>query len=111
MVYLSEVSHRWIAQFHKQLKNMNLTLNEVIAEADARILCWYLNTTNQMQIARITNIPNWYFERTVFPGERFFFEALPQAQLEVCRSAETGAVVCERILCDRLRVEELSTAD
>ncbi len=90
---------------------MNLTLNEVIAERDTRILCWYLNTTDKMQIARITNIPNWYFERTVFPGERLLFEALPSAQLEVCRCTQTGAIVCERILCDRLRVEELSTAD
>ncbi|MEG4944481.1 DUF1830 domain-containing protein [Microcoleus sp. F4-D5] len=90
---------------------MNFTMNQVISEREARILCWYLNNTNQVQIARITNIPNWYFERTVFPGERFLFEALPEAQLEVCRSAETGAIVCERILCDRLRVEELSKAD
>ena len=90
---------------------MNLTLNEVISECDARILCWYLNSTSQVQIARITNIPNWYFERTVFPGERFLFEALPEAQLEVCRSTETGGVVCERTLCDRLRVEELSAAE
>jgi hypothetical protein len=64
-----------------------------------------------VQIARITNIPNWYFERTVFPGERFLFEALPEAQLEVCRSTETGGIVCERTLCDRLRVEELSAAE
>lgn len=90
---------------------MNLTLDEVISAGHARILCWYLNTTNKVQIARITNIPNWYFERTVFPGERFLFEALPEAQLEVCRNAETGAIVCERILCDRLRVEEFSMAD
>jgi hypothetical protein len=90
---------------------MNLTLNEVISEPHAPILCWYLNTTSQVQIARITNIPNWYFERTVFPGERFLFEALPEAQLEVCRSTETGGIVCERTLCDRLRVEELSTAE
>ena len=90
---------------------MNLTLNQVTSERDTRILCWYLNTTNKVQIARITNIPNWYFERTVFPGERFLFEALPSAQLEVCRSVETGGIVCERILCDRLRVEELSTPD
>ncbi|MEG4059034.1 MULTISPECIES: DUF1830 domain-containing protein [unclassified Microcoleus] len=90
---------------------MNLTLTQVISEGHTRILCWYLNNTSKVQIARITNIPNWYFERTVFPGERFLFEALPEAQLEVCRSADTGAIVCERILCDRLRVEELSTAD
>ena len=86
-------------------------MNEVISERDTRILCWYLNTTNKVQIARITNIPNWYFERTVFPGERFLFEAVPEAQLEVCRSVETGAIVCDRILCDRLRVEEFSIAD
>jgi Domain of unknown function (DUF1830) len=90
---------------------MNLTLNQVTSEGQGRILCWYLNTTNQVQIARITNIPNWYFERTVFPGERLLFEALPQAELQVCRSAQTGAIVCEGILCDRLRVEELITAD
>lgn len=90
---------------------MYLTLNEVTSERQARILCWYLNTTNQVQIARITNIPNWYYERTVFPGERLLFEAVPSAELEVCRSAQTGGIVCDRILCDRLRVEELSTAD
>lgn len=64
-----------------------------------------------MQIARITNIPNWYFERTVFPGERFLFEALPEAQLEVCRNTDTGVVVCERISCDRLKVEEINATD
>lgn len=90
---------------------MNLTMTELSSETSVRILCWYMNTSSKLEIARITNIPNWYFERTVFPGERFLFEALPEAQLEVCRSTETGGIVCERILCDRLRVEELSTAD
>jgi hypothetical protein len=74
-------------------------------------MCWYINTTSKMQIARITNIPNWYFERTVFPGERFLFEALPEAQLEVCKTTDTGVVVCERIACDRLQVEEIGATD
>ncbi|MEG5000974.1 DUF1830 domain-containing protein [Microcoleus sp. B4-D4] len=90
---------------------MNLTMNEVISEQSTRILCWYLNNTSQVQIARITNIPNWHFERTVFPGERFLFEAVPEAKLEIWTAAETGGVACEPILCDRLQVEELSTAD
>lgn len=84
------------------------TINETISDPGMRILCWYVNTTSKLQIARITNIPNWYFERTVFPGERLLFEALPEAQLEVCRSVETGAIVCERILCARLQVDEVS---
>jgi hypothetical protein len=84
------------------------TITEVISDPAMRILCWYINTSSKIQIARITNIPNWYFERTVFPGERLLFEALPEAELEVCRSVETGAIVCERILCARLQVEEVS---
>lgn len=75
-----------------------------------RILCLYVNTSNKIQIARITNIPNWYFERTVFPGERLLFEALPEAQLEVCKSVEAGAIVCDRIVCTRLQVEEVSNS-
>jgi len=86
-------------------------MSELSSETSVRILCWYMNTSSKLEIARITNIPNWYFERTVFPGERLLFEAVPEAQLEVCRTVETGAVVCERILCDRLQVEEVSTAD
>jgi hypothetical protein len=87
---------------------MNSTIAEPNYETSDRILCWYMNASNKMQIARITNIPNWYFEKTVFPGERLLFEAFPEAQLEICRTADTGAVVCERILCDRLQVEEAS---
>lgn len=90
---------------------MSLTSNSVTSEPSVRIMCWYINTTSKMQIARITNIPNWYFERTVFPGERFLFEALPEAQLEVCKTTDTGVVVCERIACDRLQVEEIGATD
>ena len=68
MLYLVEASHRWIAQFHKQVKKMNLTLNEVISEHHAPILCWYLNTTSQVQIARITNIPIGILSGRFFQG-------------------------------------------
>ncbi|MFM9268600.1 DUF1830 domain-containing protein [Tychonema sp. BBK16] len=59
----------------------------------------------------VKNIPDWYFERTVFPGERLLFEAQPEAELEVWMSTERSAIVCDRILCDRLQVEEASTVD
>ncbi|MEZ2227496.1 MAG: DUF1830 domain-containing protein [Microcoleus anatoxicus] len=90
---------------------MNLTINSVNSDPSVKILCWYINTTNKIQIARITNIPDWYFERTVFPGERLLFEAPQHAELEVSRSTESGAIVCDRIGCDRLQVEEVSTLD
>ena len=85
---------------------MTLTLDRLPSEVSGRILCWYINDTSAMQIARITNIANWYFERAVFPGERLLFEALPEAELEIWQIVETGAVGFDKILCDRLRVME-----
>jgi hypothetical protein len=72
-------------------------------------LCCYVNATSKIQIARITNIPNWYFERVVFPGQRLVFEAMPQALLEI-HSGMMSAIIADTIPCDRLRVEmELET--
>lgn len=85
---------------------MTLTLDRLPLELSGRILCLYVNNTSTMQIARIVNIASWYFERTVFPGERLLFEALPEAELEIWKSTETGVVELDRTLCDRLRVQE-----
>lgn len=72
------------------------------------ILCWYVNTTSQVQVLRIANIPNWYFERTVFPGERFFFESFPDAELEVYQKIDPQSMACEKLLCETLQVQEES---
>jgi len=66
------------------------------------ILCCYVNATNQIQIARITNIPNWYFERVVFPGQRLVFETLPDAHLEIHTGMMASAILSDKIPCDRL---------
>jgi hypothetical protein len=71
-----------------------------------RILCCYVNATSQIQIARITNIPNWYFERVVFPGQRLVFEALPKALLEIHTGMMATAILSDTIPCDRLYVDE-----
>lgn len=70
------------------------------------ILCCYVNATSQIQIARITNIANWYFERVVFPGQRLVFEALPEALLEIHTGMMASAILSDTIPCDRLQVEE-----
>lgn len=72
----------------------------------ARILCCYVNATSMIQIARIANIPNWYFERIVFPSERLLFEALPEAQLEIYTSVTPSEIRLDRILCKCLRINE-----
>lgn len=71
------------------------------------ILCCYINGTNKIQVARITNIPNWYFERVVFPGQRLVFEALPQAQLEIHTGMMASAILSDRISCEELQVCEI----
>ena len=69
-------------------------------------LCCYVNATSQIQIARITNIPNWYFERVVFPGQRLVFEAMPQAMLEIHTGMMASAILSDTIPCDRLRISD-----
>jgi hypothetical protein len=66
------------------------------------VLCCYVNATNQIQVVRITNIVNWYFERVVFPGQRLVFEALLDAMLEIHTGMMASAILSETIPCDRL---------
>jgi hypothetical protein len=70
-----------------------------------KILCCYVNATSKIQVARITNIQNWYFERVVFPGQRLIFEALPTAQLEIHCGMMASAILSDTIPCDRLQIE------
>ena len=70
-----------------------------------KILCSYKNKTPTVQIIRITNIPNWYFERVVFPGELLLFEALPEAVLEIYSSDEARPILSERLIGDWLKIK------
>ncbi|MBD2180849.1 DUF1830 domain-containing protein [Planktothrix sp. FACHB-1355] len=70
------------------------------------ILCCYVNATSKVQIARICNIPNWYFERVVFPGQRLVFETMPEAVLEIHSGMMASAILSDKIPCDRLRVND-----
>lgn len=70
------------------------------------ILCCYVNATSQIQIARITNIANWYFERVVFPGQRLVFEAMTEALLEIHTGKMASSILSDKIPCDRLCVDE-----
>jgi Domain of unknown function (DUF1830) len=84
---------------------MTQTLDTLATGSANPILCCYVNTSNQIQIARITDIPNWYFERVVFPGQRLLFEAPAVAQLEIHSSGTASAILTDRIACDRLQVK------
>lgn len=80
------------------------TLNSLNYQGSSQILCYYKNTTSQIQIARILNITNWYFERVVFPGEQLMFEAVPEAELEIHTGKAVERISADTIICDRLQV-------
>jgi hypothetical protein len=76
-------------------------------DKDGSILCCYVNATSQIQIARITNVPNWYFERVVFPGQRLVFEADPSAILEIHSGMMASAILSDTIPCQRLALQKI----
>ena len=76
------------------------------ASTSSKIICCYVNATSKIQVVRVTNIPCWYFERVVFPGQRLVFEALPGALLEIHTGMMASAILSDSIPCSRLRVHD-----
>lgn len=79
-------------------------LDPLAADQPDSIVCCYVNGSSRIQIARISNIPNWYFERVVFPGQRLLFEAVPDAQLEIHTGTMASAILSDRLACHSLQV-------
>ncbi len=75
------------------------TLDRLPETAADPILCSYTNRTGTLQVARITNVPGWYFERVVFPGQHLLFEAYPQGILEIHTGALASAILTDQIPC------------
>lgn len=84
-------------------------LDPLPPEQSGTILCCYVNATSKIQVARISNIPNWYFERVVFPGQRLVFEAPPEAQMEIHTGMMASAILSDTIPCIRLAINEPGT--
>ncbi|MBD2102353.1 DUF1830 domain-containing protein [Leptolyngbya sp. FACHB-261] len=85
---------------------MAQVFDPVPSDGEGKITCCYVNATSKMQIARITNIPNWYFERVVFPGQHLVFEAMSSAQLEIHTGMMASSILSDTISCSRLRLQE-----
>jgi hypothetical protein len=81
-------------------------LDSLPPEQSGKFLCCYVNATSKIQVARISNIPNWYFERVVFPGQRLVFEAPKEAQMEIHTGMMASAIISDTIPCDRLALNE-----
>ncbi len=68
-------------------------------DSHAFTLCCYINRTDKVQIGRIVNIEQWYFEKVIFPQQRLLFDAPPEAELEIYADdrAETTRIQCKEI--------------
>ncbi|BAW97516.1 hypothetical protein NIES970_24680 [[Synechococcus] sp. NIES-970] len=82
-------------------------LDPIPNDDNKTLLCCYVNATSQIQVARITNVEDWYFERVVFPGQRLIFEALPEAILEIHTGMMASAILSDTIPCGRLMMHNL----
>lgn len=85
--------------------------NQLSSQGNSLILCYYANVSHQIQVVRIGNIPNWYFERVMFPGQRLIFQSSPEAVLEIHTGAVASAILSDKIPCYVLRVIEEINAD
>jgi hypothetical protein len=70
------------------------------------LLCYYTNRSSQLEVARISNIPGWYFERVVFPGQRLMFEAPNTASLEIYTGKGATVMLSDRIACTNLQIAD-----
>jgi Domain of unknown function (DUF1830) len=85
---------------------MHPSLDSLSDRQTAAIFCGYINQTPQMQIVRITNVADWYFERVVFPSQRLLFSAPAAALLEIHTGAMASAMLSDRIPCLRLKLND-----
>lgn len=81
-------------------------LDPIPSDSSRQVLCCYVNATSKIQIARITNVPDWYFERVVFPGQRLIFETVPKALLEIHTGMMASAILSDTIPCERLTIDQ-----
>lgn len=99
--------HRNLRPVYSDLESKPMsTFDQLPTAFTNHIICCYVNATSKMQIARITNVPNWYFERVVFPGQRLIFEAVVDGLLEIHTGMMASSILSDTIPCQQLQMQE-----
>ncbi len=80
-------------------------------KASQKILCRYTNPTSRIQIVKITNISNCYFERAIVPYGTVLFEADRTARLEIHTSEMMSAILSDVIPCIQLTAKAHKSED
>lgn len=83
---------------------MTQILDALPTQWSNKILCSYHNRSPDLQIARIANISNWYFERVIFPDDVLIFEAIAEAMLEIYETDGVSTLLSDHLPCEELRI-------
>ncbi|MBE9033499.1 DUF1830 domain-containing protein [filamentous cyanobacterium LEGE 11480] len=81
---------------------MSQIIDPIPSGKNDRVHCCYVNASSSIQVVRITDVPNWYFERVAFPGQRLIFEAIPESHLEVHTGMMASSILSDNIPCSKL---------
>jgi hypothetical protein len=68
------------------------------------VTCCYFNSSDRVQIGRITNIPHWHFEKVILPQQRLIFEAPLNGKLEIHTGMMITAIISDIISCRELQL-------
>ncbi len=67
--------------------------------SERQSLCCYTNHTNYIQVIRLVNQSHTNWQRVIFPGERFLFEADSESNLEIMGDEVFSSLVnCQKLL-------------
>ncbi len=81
------------------------TCETSLANTVEELLCFYTNTSTEIQIIRIGNELKSKLERIVFPSEKLLFLGEPKAQLEIYTGSEGKEILFDTIPCASLQVK------
>ena len=80
--------------------------NSTLTQQSSKILCYYFNSTYEIQLIRLWNGRNYSIEKIVFAQQRILFEAKPENILEV-HTKQAGEQLLESVFtCNNLQVNQ-----
>lgn len=88
------------------INTQNFAYQPPVEIESQEILCQYHNSTSNLQVIKINNIPGYDWEKVVFPGQRLFFYTFKQAELSIYSTAQINTILVDTIACEKLKIND-----
>lgn len=79
---------------------------QILTSSSEKILCYYMNATNCLQIIQTSNQSDCPFQQIVFPGQQILFEAYPETTLNILSQSTVHESSPHPIKCSYLQVDQ-----